>query len=338
MKTLFYPAFDTLEIRDMPAPEPQSREVLMRVQACGLCGSELETFKHHSPRRQPPLIMGHEFCGTVTAVGTEADPALIGRRFVSNSLVPCGQCARCRRGDTHLCGNRQIFGMHRKGAFAEYAAVPQDILIPWADEITAEEACLTEPLANGIHVVNLTRHLRVDTVMVIGAGSIGLMCQQTMQALRGARVMVCDLSLGRLEVASKLGAARTVCSRGNNIEAEALKWTEGEGVDLVVDAAGTAGTKRSSIAALRPGGAAVWIGLYDNPAEFNTYDITLQEKQVLGTYSAKMEELVQALELIRSKKVDVSSWVETVPIENSVEIFHRMLRPGDRDIKAVFVP
>ena len=338
MKALHYPAFDTLEVRSMPEPIPQPREVLLRVSACGLCGSELETFKYHSPRRQPPLIMGHEFCGIVEAAGSEADPALTGKRFVSNALVPCGQCVRCRRGDSHLCRDRQIFGMHREGAFAEYVAVPQDILLPWPDEITAKQACLAEPLANGVHVVHLTRHLSVETALVIGAGSIGLMCMQTLQALRGARVMVCDLSPGRLETASRLGAARTVCPSECNAAEEALKWTDGEGVDLVVDAAGATATKRLSLQALRPGGATVWIGLYDNAMELNTYDITLAEKQVLGTYSARKEELAEAIELIRGNKVDVSSWVDVVPLEDSVDGFYRMLQPRDQDIKAVFVP
>lgn len=338
MNTLFYPAFDSLEIRTLPVPSPQPWEVLLRVAACGLCGSELETFKNHSPRRQPPLVMGHEFCGTVEAVGREVDSAFIGRRFVSNSVVPCGRCACCRRGNTHLCRDREIFGMHRNGAFAEYVAVPQEILIPWPDDITATQACLTEPLANGIHVVNLTRHLQIEKALVIGAGSIGLMCQQTLKVLRNIHVMVCDLSSGRLETAVRLGAEKVVCSGIGDVTSEVLDWTAGEGIDLVVDAAGSAATKRLSLAALRPGGAAVWIGLHDNATQLDTYDVTLQEKQVLGSYSAKNEELAHSLDLIRNKQVDVSSWVDIEPLQNSVEGFRRMLRPADGDIKAVFVP
>jgi threonine dehydrogenase-like Zn-dependent dehydrogenase len=124
MRALFYPAFDKLELRDVPPPQPAPGEVLLQVAATGICGSELESFKGRSPRRPPPLIMGHEFCGTVVSVTDGADEHLIGRRFVSNSLVSCGKCPSCERGDTHLCPQRQIFGMHRPGAFAEYVAVP----------------------------------------------------------------------------------------------------------------------------------------------------------------------------------------------------------------------
>lgn len=325
-------------MRDEPRPQEIAGEVLMQVAACGLCGSELESFKNRSPRRAPPLIMGHEFCGTVESVGSGGDPGLISRRFVSNSVVSCGTCVRCRRKDTHLCKERQIFGMHRPGAFAEFVRVPVSCLIPWPDGLPAQAACLAEPLANGVHVVNLTRHLPVQTVLVIGAGPIGLMCQQAQQALRGARTMVCDLSTGRLNVARQLGAEHTVCTRTEDVVAAALAWTEGEGVDLVIDAAGSAITKRLSLAALRPGGAAVWIGLHGNAIDLESYGITLPEKQILGTYAAKLDELAEALQLMVTGRVDVLSWTEAIPLDQAIPAFHRMLDAGDRDLKAVFVP
>ncbi|MBP8255695.1 MAG: alcohol dehydrogenase catalytic domain-containing protein [Opitutaceae bacterium] len=338
MKALLYPAFDQLEIRDLPTPQPQEGEVLLRVSACGLCGSELETFKTHSPRRPPPLVMGHEFCGIVEEAGPNVDRALVGRRVVSNSLISCGQCVRCRRGDTHLCATRQVFGMHRPGAFAEFVRVPQSVLIPWPDTLPAQAACLAEPLANGVHVVNLTRHLPVHSALVIGAGPIGLMCQQALQAMRGATTIVADVSDGRLAVAKRLGAAHLLNARSHDVAAECRSWTDGEGVDLVVDAAGSGTTKRVSLAALRPGGAAVWIGLHENRMDFDSYDVTLPERQVLGTYAARKEELAQALALMRSGKVDVTSWTECIPLEDSVAGFHRMLNPGPVDLKAVFLP
>ncbi|MFO1451206.1 MAG: alcohol dehydrogenase catalytic domain-containing protein [Opitutaceae bacterium] len=338
MKALYYPRFDELRIEELAAPTPAAGEVTVRVAACGLCGSELESFKNRSPRRQPPLVMGHEFCGVVDDVGAGVDRSLVGRRVVSNSLVPCNRCVRCKRGDTHLCAHRQIFGMHRAGAFAERVAVPADVLLAWPDELTASAACLAEPLGNGIHVVNLTRHLPAATAIVIGAGPIGLMCQQALQTLRGTRVMVADLSAGRLTVATRLGAERTLVTKDADLPTEARAWTDGEGVDLVVDAAGSATTKRLSIAALRPGGAAVWIGLHGDKMEIDSYQVTLPERQILGTYAAKKEELAEALELMRTGRVEVASWVETAPLESAVGVFHRMLSPGDADIKAVFTP
>jgi len=282
--------------------------------------------------------MGHEFCGVVEQTGSGVDHGLAGRRFVSNSVISCGHCVRCRRGDTHLCAARQVFGMHRPGAFAEFVRVPCDVLIPWPDNLSAHAACLAEPLANGVHVVHLTRHIPVQSALIIGAGPIGLMCQQALQAMRGARTLVADVSDGRLAVAQRLGASLVLNARTRDVAAECLASTDGEGVDLVIDAAGSAQTKRVSLAALRPGGAAVWIGLHENRMELDSYDITLPEKQVFGTYAAKKEELAEALVLMQSGKVDVTSWTERIPLENSVGGFHRMLRPGPADLKAVFLP
>jgi len=335
MRSLFYPAFDSLELRDVPMPKPAPGEVLLHVAACGICGSELESFKNHSPRRPPPLIMGHEFCGTATAAGDKAGESRIGRRFISNAVVACGDCASCRRGDTHLCVRRQIFGMHRPGAFGEFVGVPVGSLLPWPDELPAEAACMAEPLANGVHVTNLTRHLPIAKAVVFGAGPIGLMCQQALQAMRGIPVMVCDLSPGRLEVARNLGAARTVCSRDTDAKAAILEWTEGAGIDLTVDAVGTSQTKQLSLEALRPGGATVWIGLHTDRMQLDTYAVTLPERQIFGSYSATQDELACAIDLMMRRQVDVTSWTQLDPIESGVEAFHRVLKPRDEDLKAI---
>jgi L-iditol 2-dehydrogenase len=338
MRVLHYPEFDRLEVRDLDFTPLLPDEIRVKVAACGLCGSELETFKNHSPRRAPPLVMGHEFCGVVAELGSAVRDWKPGARIVSNSLVPCGQCVRCRRGDTHLCAHRQIFGMHRPGAFAEFVNVPARCLISWPENLPAEAAALAEPLANGIHVVNLTRHVSAATVLVIGAGPIGLFCQQAFQVLRGSRVYVADLSPERLAIARKLGAAAVINPREQDLAKVIRELTEGEGADLVVDAVGAAGTKKTSLDALRPGGVTVWIGLHENALTFDSYNVTLPEKQVLGTYAAKLEELQHALELMSSGKVDALSWVQRFPLEESVTAFHRMLAAKGADIKAVVCP
>lgn len=335
---LHYPAFERLEVVDLPIAPPKTDEVRIQVAACGICGSELESFKNRSPRRPPPLVMGHEFCGTVAEVGAEVRDWRVGARIVSNSLVPCDRCVRCQRGDTHLCADRQIFGMHRPGAFAEFVNVPARCLIPWPENLPAEAASLAEPLANGIHVVNLTRHLPATTTLVVGAGPIGLFCQQALQVLRGTKVWVADLSPERLAVAKKLGAVGVINPRTEDVAAILREATRGEGADLTVDAVGSGLTKKTSLDALRPGGAAVWIGLHENTATLDTYNITLPEKQVLGTYAAKIAELQLALDLMASGKVDALSWVKRFPIRESAVAFQRMLAAKGDDIKAVVCP
>lgn len=338
MRALLYPAFDQLEIRDVDVVPPKPDEVRVAVAACGVCGSELESFKNHSPRRPPPLVMGHEFCGTVAELGADVRNVKPGQRVVSNSLVPCGKCVRCTRGDTHLCAHRQIFGMHRAGAFAQFVNVPARCLIPWPENLPAEAASLAEPLANGIHIVNLTKNYPAATVLVIGAGPIGLFAQQALQVLRGAKVYVADFIPERLAVAKKLGAAGVINSREKDPAKVLQELTGGEGADIVVDAVGASATKKTSLDALRPGGVTVWIGLHENALTFDSYDVTLPEKHVLGTYAAKIEELAHALQLMASGQVDALSWVQRFPLERGVEAFQRMLAAKGHDIKAVICP
>jgi threonine dehydrogenase-like Zn-dependent dehydrogenase len=339
MKTLLYPAWDKMEFTaDYPKPAAGPGEVILKVAACGLCGSELEAFRHHSPRRVPPLVLGHEFCGEVAELGPGVSGYRIGQRVVSNALVNCGNCVRCRRGDTHLCATRQIFGMNRLGAFTQFTNVPARCLVPWPDGLAAEAACLAEPLANGVHVNKLLAPWKPKLVVVFGVGPIGLCCQQVAQVSLGARTVVADIHDGRLEAAKECGAEVTVNTRNQDLVKVVQEMTGGEGVDGVIDAAGVEATKRLGIACLRPGGAAVWIGLGENPVSFNSFDVTLPEKSILGSYASTQQEMQEAVNLLASGKIKTTNWVERFPIEQGVEAFYRMLNPKGRDIKAVLLP
>lgn len=338
MQALLYSDWNTLEIVDVDRPAPGPADVLIRVAACGLCGSELETFKNRSARRTPPLVMGHEFCGSIEEVGASVADWKVGDRVVSNSVVPCDNCIRCRRGDSHLCADRQIFGMHRPGAFAEWVVVPARCLIHWPETVRAESACLAEPLANGVHIFNLTRHLPIKSVLVIGAGPIGLMCQQVMQVMGGATVYVSDVIAERRDAASRVGAEAVIDPMRENVVEVVRAQTEGEGVDLVIDAVGSERTKRQSLDATRPGGTTVWIGLHEDAVGIDSYAITLPERSVLGTYAARLSELKEAVDLMAAGKVEVTNWVKSFDLSDSVTAFDRMLAAEADDIKAVIVP
>ncbi len=346
MKTLYYPAWDRLEIADRPMPALAEGEAMLKVSAAGICGSELEAVRHHSPRRTPPLILGHEFCGEIADLlpspfggGGEGRRWHVGDRVVCNALVPCGNCVRCKRGDSHLCAQRQIFGMHRQGAFAEYVNVPLSALIPWPDGMPAEHAALAEPLGNGVHIVNLVKHLQPKTVLVIGAGPIGLLAQQAFQALLGATTYAADLSDERLSVATTVGATRAINPKRDDVVQAMHDLTDGEGVDVVVDAVGASITKKQAVLATRPGGAAVWIGLHENAIDaFATYDVTLPEKTVFGSYAANLHEMQTALHLMASGQVHVTGWPEVFSLDRGVEAFTRMLAAKGTDIKGILKP
>ncbi len=335
---MIYSDWNRLEIGEVEKPTPAPGELLLRVAAAGLCGSELEAFKKRSPRRTPPLVLGHEFCGQVVAVGTGADPSAIGRKVVANAVVSCGVCPQCRRGNSHLCAERQIFGMNRPGAFAEYVSVPESAALPWPDSLAAQEACLAEPLANGVHIVRLCESLAPTDVLVIGAGAIGLLCQQAFQVMLGARVTVSDVRVDRLEMAKKLGASAVIDSTAEDVVETCGRLTGGVGMDVVVDAVGLSVTKKISLQATRPGGAAVWIGLAENELSLPSFDIILGERAVYGTYGARMDDMRRAIELLDSGAIVTRSWTQVFPLDRGVEAFGRMLEGANRDIKAVIRP
>lgn len=337
MKALFYPRHNQLEVSDQPIPAWEDHEVLIKVAACGICGSELETFRTQSPRRNPPLIMGHEFCGQITEVGPSVSGWKPGMRVVSNAVISCGKCDSCITGKTNLCQARQVFGMHRNGAFAEYVNVPASCLIPLPEGVSTRQACLTEPLANGIHLVKLSQHLPAARILIIGAGPLGLMALHAFKVMRNAEVFVADIRDERLVVASRLGAAGVINPNNQDLVETLHQQTERQPIDLVIDAVGSAETNISGLNVVKTGGALVVIGLYQNTKSLWSYEIVLGEKQVIGSYAATQEDLRDALNLIASGKIDMTSWVDYYSLEAGVEAFMNMLEPKASHIKSVLI-
>ena len=333
MKALLYPDWNRLELTDLPEPVAQDGEVVVRVAACGICGSELETFASRSPRRTPALVMGHEFCGYI--VSGEANGFTKGSRVVCNAIIHCGDCVHCRNGRTQLCLNRQVFGMHRPGAFAELVAAPASCLMPWPNDLPATWASLAEPLGNGVHVAERVRSSKPESMLVIGAGPIGLMVLQAVRAMLNIPVAVVDVAPERLDAATSVGAEAARLSSKENLDRLADEFTGGMGFDAVVDAAGTGVTKSMSIDACRDEGLIVWIGLGADVVSLSTYPVTLREKTVTGSYGATGDDMAKALALMANGSVDVDSWVTTYTLDDSADAFLRQLDPKRRDIKAV---
>jgi threonine dehydrogenase-like Zn-dependent dehydrogenase len=337
MKALYYPAHSELIVEELPVPCYADNEVLVKVSACGICGSEIETFKSKSPRRVPPLIMGHEFCGTIEESGSSVTGWEQGSRIVSNSIVSCGTCENCIAGKTNLCVRRQVFGMHRSGAFGTFINVPASSLIRMPEGVDPRHACLSEPLANGIHLVKLTKHLPAKHVLVIGAGPIGLLAQQAFQALRQSNIIVSDLRTERLDIARRLGAPNVINPSTADTGDEIRRFTSGEPVDIVIDAVGTPETNKLGLDIVRPGGALLIIGLYKNSNALYSYDIVLTEKSVMGSYAATQQDMEEAVELIASGKVDVGSWVHYYDLDQGKIAFFDMMEAKGNHIKSVIV-
>lgn len=338
MLALLYEDWEKVSVADLPAPTPDEGEVLLRVEACGICGSEIESVRSRSPRRKPPLVLGHEFSGTVEALGPNAGRFRPGDAVAANSVVPCGACALCRRGRPNLCKDRGLFGMTRPGACAEYVAVPEKVLLPRPKGLDATAAALAEPAANGVHVMNLAPSRPVGTAAVFGAGMIGLLAMQAARAMLGARTAIVDILPGRLEIARELGADLTVDASREDVLRTLADFSGEDGVDYAVDAAGAQATKRAAVESLRPGGAACWLGLGQDDISVSSFGITLPEKAVLGSYGATAEEFGAALRLLAQGALRGGRAAVAYPLAQAEQAFRDMADPKSGTVKAILLP
>ncbi len=310
MRAMVFTKPSTVELQDVPVPEPATDELLVKVGAVGICGSELHGIRSVGFRR-PPLIMGHEFAGVTDG----------GQRVVVNPLLSCGDCDQCLRGLDHLCRNRAILGIQRPGAFAEYVSVPRRALHGLHPEISFDTATLIEPLANAVHAFNLAGAPEGGRVAVIGAGAIGLV-SLLVAALHSDDVHVCDLAEDRLQMAERLGAGAT----GPTLEGE---------FDIIIDAVGAVETRSLSVDHLRPGGCAVWVGLLSSEATIDAHMVVRDEKRVVGSYCYTRSEFEQAVALADRVQLD---WTTTFPLQDGVGIFTELMNGRHDVIKAVLHP
>jgi threonine dehydrogenase-like Zn-dependent dehydrogenase len=312
---MVYSAPLTLEMQDVAEPSPGTGEVVVEVAAAGICGSELEGFASQSPFRVPPLVMGHEFAGTVADTG---------RRVVVNPLVNCRECDLCLLGATNVCRHRALLGVHRSGGFAERVAVPERNLVELPDDVTWPQAAMIEPLANGVHGVRLaTAHVPLPRrVGVLGAGAIGLAAVLAAVDRGIPEVHAVDLLDEKLATVRAAGATWT----GAALDGE---------YDVIVDAVGAPATRAASLAHLRPAGAAVWLGLHGAEPGFDGRDLIRGEKTVLGSFAYHHQDFEAAVPLARAVRPE---WLETVGLERGVEAFTALLAAARPPAKTVLVP
>ena len=333
MRQLVYLGPRRMELQDAPEPVPGPGEVVFETEAAAICGSDLHGFREASPRRIPPLVMGHEGVGTIAAVGEGADPARIGERVVLRPILACGGCEPCREGRPNLCRNGRLVGREITGAFAERFAVPERAAVRFPDGVPADLASLTEPLANAVHVT--ARSVREgDDVLVIGAGPIGaLMARMSLE--RGARrAFITDPIASRLELARAQGATPLT---SDDPEAMLGEATDGRGVDVVIDAAGFEATWALGLRAARPGGRFEAVGLGAGAGKIDFFAVAGKEIKVTGSFAWTDEDFDRAIELVASGAIDTTGWFTTMPLAEGLRAFEELVDMTER-FKVVLVP
>jgi L-iditol 2-dehydrogenase len=253
-----------VQVVERPAPEPAAGEVLVRVAAVGICGSDVHYYQHGRIGRyvvEQPLVLGHECAGTIVTIGPGVPAARVGQRVAVEPGVPCRRCRDCKAGRYNLCPNVEFLATPPvDGALAEYLAAPADFAHPIPDHLSFDEAALVEPTAVAVHAVRLGRVEPGLCCAVFGAGPVGLLVLQVARAFGATAVAVIDPEASRLELARALGADLTVDPRGGSVPA-ALAPVAPDGADVVFDASGSHAALAGTIEVARRGGRVVWIGL-----------------------------------------------------------------------------
>ncbi len=328
MKALVFHGKQNVTFEQVTAPNAGPGEVLIKVSACGICGSDLHGYLGHSARRtaHAPLIMGHEFTGTVAAIGPGSNGALgVGRRVVIQPQIACGTCRACRSGLNNICPNMAILGIERAGGFAELVSVPEDRVFALPDNITDAQAAMTETLAVEVH---LFRHFvppLARVVVVIGAGAQGLLAAQLARLSGAEQVIVADRVPERLALAAQLGATRTIQSDREDAVKIVLAGTDGWGADVVIDAVGAPSVRQQGVAMLQPGGTLALIGLGVGETELNFLPVVGRELRIQGSYCYSDDEFLRALDLIASGQVRVDAMLHEAPLESGAALFQQLI-------------
>lgn len=307
MRALVLQRVGVIELSEVPEPEPGDGEVVVDVAAAGVCGSDVHSARDGGLLRKPPLVMGHEFAGTVR-----------GRRVAVNPFVSCGACDLCRHAHDQLCRRREIIGIQRAGAFAERVAVPARCLVDLPDSVSIEAGALAEPLAVALHAVRLGPIGESTRLGIVGAGTIGLMA-----------AWLCAGKVGELMVADRDTARR---HRVEQLGAVGVPELSGE-FDVVIDAVGTRATHAASLHHLRPEGTAVWVGNESPEPEFDAQELVRTGRRVLGSAAYRSDEFTQAARQVDDRLL---SWVSMRSLDDASAVF-RALTTGPPERGAVKV-
>ena len=320
-----------MAVETLAEPRQVDDEVLVRPEAAGICGSEIEGYLGRMPNRIPPLVMGHEFAGTVVAAGRGAREEWSGRRVAVNPLLSCRVCVRCKEGERNLCAERRLIGVHVAGGFAERVSVPAANLVLLPDGVDARIGALVEPLANAVHAVGLALRLGpVQSAVMLGAGTIGLFALHAARAAGIADVRVIEPHAARRAAALAAGARAA--------QADARELARGGRVDLVIDAVGATATRRAALDVVRVGGVVVLLGLHEDESALPFHRIVRDQVTLQGSFAYTDANFAAALELLTSGKVSLGELAGTRPLEAGPEAFATLAAGPTAQLKTFLSP
>ncbi len=343
MKALLLTAAKTMSLADVDEPAVGPDDVLVAVEACGICGSDIHGYDGSTGRRIPPIVMGHEAAGTVVAIGKNVTDLPVGTPVTFDSMVSCGGCDFCRDGHRNLCDNRQVVGVscgdyRRHGAFAERIAVPRRIVYPLPAGMPMEHAALIEAVSVAVHAAAITPIRLGDTAVIVGAGMIGLLAIQAVRAAGASRVIAVDLSDLRLQTAANLGADELVNAGKTDAIARVRQLTGGRGADIAMEVVGATATVKTAIESVRKGGTVTLVGNVAPTIELPLQSVVTREIRLQGTCGCNGE-YPACIELINRGIIDVSPLITSqISLADGPAWFDRLHAGDDTQMKVVVRP
>jgi L-iditol 2-dehydrogenase len=333
MKALVLNRYSKLDYQEFPAPAPAADEVLLRIRACGICGSDIHGWDGSTGRRQPPLIMGHEASGEIAAVGPRVERWRVGDRVTFDSMIYCGACAFCRAGQINLCENRRIVGVapgefRQHGAFAEYLSLPARGLYALPAGLPFEHGAMIEPVSIAVHAVQRVKIPAGASAVVVGSGMIGLLVIQALRWAGCGNVIAIDLEDQKLALARELGAHHALRSDTADVVAEIARLTGGQGADFSFEVVGFTPTLDLALRAVRKGGSVVLVGNLAPKTDFPLQLVIARELTLFGS-CASAGEYPLSLDLISRGVIRVAPLISAIaPLAEGEAWFQKLSAKG----------
>jgi 2-desacetyl-2-hydroxyethyl bacteriochlorophyllide A dehydrogenase len=333
MKALVYTQPNEVQLLERPDPSLEAGEVILKIEAVGICGSDMHAYHGHDPRRKPGLILGHEFCGTV--LESASAQYVKGTRVTGNPLITCGVCEYCVQGRNNLCSNRTMVGMTRPGAFAQYMSIPAASLIDMPQDMPAAHAAVTEPAATALHAINLSmcalvRPIQECRVLVLGGGAIGMFAALLLKNYGCMDTTVAEVNPLRRQQIEQYARVNTYNPKDTSPAENTF--------DYVIDAVGSKITRNTAFASVKAGGVIMHIGLQDWASEIDMRRLTLAEITLLGTYTYTTADLRATVQAIHRGAFGQLEWLDARPLADGAEAFRDLDKGSVASAKVILCP
>jgi L-iditol 2-dehydrogenase len=334
--------YNRFVLEDVPTPSVAADSVLVAVKACGICGSDVHGMDGSTGRRKPPIIMGHEAAGVVVEAGPKAVAWEPGARVTFDSTIYCGECEFCRQGQINLCNQRRVLGVscdeyRQNGALAQFVTVPQRVLYRLPNALPFEHAALAEPLSIAFHALRRAAVKASDSVVVIGAGLIGLLLVQSLRRAGCKRILAVDLAQEKLALARTLGATASITS-GPNALREIMEWTDGHGADAVFEAVGVPATVDLAVRSARKGGSVTLVGNVAPKVELPLQVCVTRELSIYGS-CASAGEYPACIEALANGEIEAAPLLSAIaPLAEGPQWFDRLYRKEPGLVKVILQP